>query len=363
MSVNRGTLSDGPLLSPLPGGDAKYNSVDSLDTIGGGGGSGGSAAISVPVHSAVASNSGIAGSAPPTGGAHSEPVVVTTRQFSMPIWGGDAGGDESWMAVPPLPTGAGGDPQQLLLGDAAAAHASSWQAAHNGLSTPLMSPAGGGGEVDPLTPHAATGGILATPDLHGTASHDGSTPKPIVTRSRAPSLNLTVRHSETKSSLAGASFNLFNDVLSAGFVGMASFFAQSGIVLGPIVMAIYGVLSFSTLMLEAELLERHKLSSYAEMCYRAFGRRGYIVANCLMFLFNWGSFLVPMIILGTVLPTLLTGWFGHHAGFDRHIVLGVTLLLFSPLAFYKVRRETVCVNERLSVCRLIDLTLSCCYAV
>jgi hypothetical protein len=58
-------------------------------------------------------------------------------------------------------------------------------------------------------------------------------------------------------------------------------------VLGPLVMVVYGIFSFSTLMIESHLLSKHHLSSYAEMCYRSFGRKGYIAANFFMFLFNW----------------------------------------------------------------------------
>ncbi len=100
-------------------------------------------------------------------------------------------------------------------------------------------------------------------------------------------------------------------------------------------MLLYAFASDYTLLLIRDLFHRHNFTSYSEMCVAAYGRRGYLLTNFLIFCFNFGGLAGSLIILGTILPDLLTGFFGAHAFFSRWIMITLPFLVVSPIAYYK----------------------------
>jgi len=80
---------------------------------------------------------------------------------------------------------------------------------------------------------------------------------------------------------------------------------------------------------------RHKITSYAEMCFRALGKPGYFLANVMIFCFNWGGFCLSLIILGTALPDLMRGLIGYHPIFERRWMLLIAVVALMPFSFYK----------------------------
>jgi amino acid permease len=147
--------------------------------------------------------------------------------------------------------------------------------------------------------------------------------------------NVKVVHSSHKANIVMTTWNLFNDVISPTVVALPSYCSDAGVYLFPFFCAFYCALCNFTLLRCYELSMRYNLSSFTEMLHRAFGKPGYAVAAFMMFVFNWGGFVGNLVVLGTFAPTLLRTWFGHTEVFDRQWVLCFSVLLFSPIAFYK----------------------------
>src|SRR5688572_23151072 len=55
----------------------------------------------------------------------------------------------------------------------------------------------------------------------------------------------------------------------------------------------------------------------------------------MIFCFNFGGFVGSLIVLGTILPDMLSGFFGDHPLFARQWMISLPLLLVSPVAYYK----------------------------
>jgi hypothetical protein len=72
----------------------------------------------------------------------------------------------------------------------------------------LMSPAPGGGPVDPMTPALNSTGNHSSYGTTGSTTSVAADGSNGAARGRAPSLDLTVKHSPVKTSIAGAAFTL-----------------------------------------------------------------------------------------------------------------------------------------------------------
>ncbi len=188
-------------------------------------------------------------------------------------------------------------------------------------------------------------------DSSGTATSDSTVPSTTTTTAStttdggAPHNNkksrhsLRTAHSTRKKSLLSTIFNLFNDVLGAGVVAMPYYFQQSGIIAGPILMVCYALVSDYTLLIIRDLFTKHQLTSYSEMCVRAYGRPGFILANIMIFIFNFGGFVGSLIVLGTILPDFFEGLFGHDSSaapyFARWLMITLPVTLVAPISYYK----------------------------
>jgi amino acid permease len=153
-----------------------------------------------------------------------------------------------------------------------------------------------------------------------------------------------------------STFNLWNDILSAAsIVTMPSYMMQMGVYLTFVVLIGCSYLCYSTLDVLYKLAHKYHRLNYIELVKYSLKRPGFIAASLFVFLFNWGSLVNNLQILGTILPTLLR-LVGKHfltkETMDVYLSPQWTLmyccLLFLPLSFFK-KLTSYTINSVLSI--------------
>lgn len=139
-----------------------------------------------------------------------------------------------------------------------------------------------------------------------------------------------------KTGMFFAVWNLINDILGPGTVGMGQYVAQSGLVLSVIMIIFFAVITTYTLCLVFDLAKRHKKKSMPELAHLAFGRIGFIITCISIFLFNFGGLTAQFLMAGEIVPQLLVQLFGAQNFLtSRSAVLIYLTIILSPFAFMR----------------------------
>eukprot|EP01112_Ceratiomyxa_fruticulosa_P016656 TRINITY_DN506_c0_g3_i1.p1 TRINITY_DN506_c0_g3~~TRINITY_DN506_c0_g3_i1.p1 ORF type:complete len:429 (+),score=53.62 TRINITY_DN506_c0_g3_i1:216-1502(+) len=163
-----------------------------------------------------------------------------------------------------------------------------------------------------------------------------------------------------------AIWNLFNDVLTPGTVGIPFYIMQSGIWFGCVLMVIFGLITGYTLDMVYYLSKKHQKSNYPDLGRHVFGTVGYGLVCVCIFLFNYGGLLAQLIMFGEVVPPVLARLFGEHLLLQRQWVLVWACIMFLPISFFRnianysitslVSFTSIFLITGLIVFRLIDKT-------
>jgi len=142
-------------------------------------------------------------------------------------------------------------------------------------------------------------------------------------------------HSEKKVNVRYAIWNLFNDVLSPGTVALPYYIYQAGLPTGIILLVVFGLLTYYTCMDVYLMYMRYGKKNYPDLCNFVFGRPGYWLVCAAIFVFNFGGVCAQMMLFGSVVPAILTDFFGHHELFTKTYVILFGIAVFLPISFLK----------------------------
>jgi sodium-coupled neutral amino acid transporter 11 len=165
------------------------------------------------------------------------------------------------------------------------------------------------------------------------------------------------KHYGHKTGIFVAVWNLINDILGPGTVGMGQYVAQSGLLLSIVMIVFFGVITTYTLCLVFNLAKRHRRKSMPELSRDAFGNIGF-TATCLMiFLFNFGGLCAQFLMAGEIVPQLLVNIFSvNNFLTSRTAVLIYVTLILSPFAFMRTLSSFAIISF-LSVAGVLSIAL------
>lgn len=142
-------------------------------------------------------------------------------------------------------------------------------------------------------------------------------------------------HGDKKINSKYAIWNLFNDVLSPGTVALPFYMYQAGLTAGVFLLIAFGLLTGYTLMEVYLMYMKYNKKSYVELAEFVFGKWGYGLMCLAIFCFNFGGLCAQLILFGTVVPDILTYFFGVHAIFSKRNLILIGCCIFLPISFLK----------------------------
>ena len=122
--------------------------------------------------------------------------------------------------------------------------------------------------------------------------------------------------------IIGSTWNLLNSIIGAPMITIPYYVAVCGWSFGFVLLWLFALMSFATLVLEHKLARDVGAKSLDELCTLAFGSKGSYAFNISTFLYNYGSFIGGLLIIGDTVPHLL-----RHLTEDYHAVRTWTMFL------------------------------------
>jgi sodium-coupled neutral amino acid transporter 11 len=131
-------------------------------------------------------------------------------------------------------------------------------------------------------------------------------------------------------------WNLVNDILSPGTVGMAQYVAQSGLIISLILFVFFSIITTYTLVIVYDLAKKWRKKSLPDLCEQGFGKVGYQITCLFIVLFNFGGVCAQFLMFGEVVPELLLYIYGEpHILISRTAVLIYLTIFLLPIACLK----------------------------
>ena len=138
-------------------------------------------------------------------------------------------------------------------------------------------------------------------------------------------------------------FNLINDVLSPGTLGMCQMTAQAGIFTSCVFTIFFAMVTLFTLCVLYELSRGHLKTSLVDLSQKAFGKVGVVLTIIPIMVFNYGGALGMFIMFGHIVPDLMSYLLRDFNGStvftfftSRPAILSILSLVMIPFA---MRRE------------------------
>ena len=125
---------------------------------------------------------------------------------------------------------------------------------------------------------------------------------------------------------------------------------NTGLVAGWCLLALYAVLGTKSLCLLVETAKHVDAASYEVLAEAAFGRRGFLTCNALMFVMSWGPMLSYLMLVKENLGAL-TGWPG------RDCLVAASLCVMLPLCLQRDMAD-LAKTSRVSVLFNVTMVLS-----
>jgi len=124
-------------------------------------------------------------------------------------------------------------------------------------------------------------------------------------------------------------------VLSPGTVALPFYIYQAGLTAGVVLLVAFGFLTGYTLEEVYIMYMKYNKKSYPELCDFVFGKWGYGLICLAIFCFNFGGLCAQLILFGTVVPDILTYFFGVHVLFTKRNLILMGCCIFLPISFLK----------------------------
>jgi hypothetical protein len=140
-----------------------------------------------------------------------------------------------------------------------------------------------------------------------------------------------------RSSISGASFNLLNNIVGAGIIGIPFAIQQCGLVIGVLCLTFVAFLIYQSVVMLIEVGMKEQVLDFEQLGMKLFGNRGYYIVLVAMLAFSLGGALSYLVILGDAMPLVFETMAPGSLLANRHFVL----LLFSTVIILPIRYETV----------------------
>ena len=142
--------------------------------------------------------------------------------------------------------------------------------------------------------------------------------------------------SEGKSSCLGASFNLINQIVGAGIVGLPYAISQCGFFTGVFMLTFVAYLvDSSVLMLIRSGIKADKFH-LEEVAEHYLGKPGYYSTLLFMFILGIGNQVAYLVIIGDTIPIVLQLFLGDIFFTNRNLVIcGLAAFVILPLSLLK----------------------------
>lgn len=116
---------------------------------------------------------------------------------------------------------------------------------------------------------------------------------------------VAVEDVESKSSIAGCTFNLINAIIGAGILGMPYAMKQCTLAGGIFMIIAVVLITIKTLCLLVETAKHVDVTSYERLYEVCFGRPGYFFISLSMFVMSYGAMVSYLMIIKQTLPSLI----------------------------------------------------------
>ena len=145
-----------------------------------------------------------------------------------------------------------------------------------------------------------------------------------------------VMDSMRRGGFANSTFVVMNAIMGSGLLALPYAAKSSGIVLFLILMTIMAGCADFAIHLLLKCCDKYGVTSYEEVGQKAFGRRGNMAAAATIMLQNLGGMTGDLVIVGDLLPKVMTNCFGvdkHSLVANREFLMClVTAVLVLPVA-------------------------------
>eukprot|EP01138_Halocafeteria_seosinensis_P000078 gb/GECG01000079.1/.p1 GENE.gb/GECG01000079.1/~~gb/GECG01000079.1/.p1 ORF type:complete len:577 (+),score=46.18 gb/GECG01000079.1/:1-1731(+) len=139
------------------------------------------------------------------------------------------------------------------------------------------------------------------------------------------------------SGISGASTNYVNSIIGAGIIGLPFALREAGVISGVILIVIVGFIADYSTRLMVGIGVRVNRRTYEELCYFAFGKKGFFVVTLSMFVFAYGAMIAYLIIIGDTVDAAFSSWVAHgeSASRRRAVIAVVAFMPVLPLSVVK----------------------------
>mmetsp|Transcript_22225 Transcript_22225/g.27265 ORF Transcript_22225/g.27265 Transcript_22225/m.27265 type:complete len:863 (+) Transcript_22225:179-2767(+) len=137
-----------------------------------------------------------------------------------------------------------------------------------------------------------------------------------------------------KSSVIGAAFNLSNNIVGAGIVGIPFALSQCSLILGTILIAFFGLMTVKSLRLLIETAKHVDVPSYERLAEASFGRSGFAFISVAMFIMSFGGMVSYLMIIKANLSNIL-GVGEDDIGMRNAVLTLSSLMILLPISLQR----------------------------
>eukprot|EP00484_Ammonia_sp_Unknown_P027260 CAMPEP_0197024838 /NCGR_PEP_ID=MMETSP1384-20130603/5316_1 /TAXON_ID=29189 /ORGANISM="Ammonia sp." /LENGTH=468 /DNA_ID=CAMNT_0042453293 /DNA_START=85 /DNA_END=1491 /DNA_ORIENTATION=+ len=138
-----------------------------------------------------------------------------------------------------------------------------------------------------------------------------------------------------KSPIRSVLWNMLNQIIGTGIVGIPFIYKSTGIIGSIIIMLLFGAISVYTFNLLIHCGKKLDVYNYEELLEKSFGFKGYLISSFCIAILNIGGMLTNLIIIGDATIKVTSIW-GYHSTFDRQMILLVcSICIVLPLCLFR----------------------------
>ena len=141
---------------------------------------------------------------------------------------------------------------------------------------------------------------------------------------------------ESKSSIIGSSFNLCNSIIGAGIVGVPFAMSQCSLLLGILMILVFGVMTIKSLRLLIETAKHVDVPSYERLAEASFGKSGFTFISFAMFALSFGGMVGYLMIIKSHMSSLM-GIDDNDIWMKNAVLTISSLMVLLPISLQRVR--------------------------
>ncbi|MDP2437123.1 MAG: hypothetical protein Q8P67_15350, partial [archaeon] len=135
----------------------------------------------------------------------------------------------------------------------------------------------------------------------------------------------------------GSAFNLINATIGAGILGLPRMVALCGVVLGPLLIALFGLLTNYSLRILHQVSLASGRPTYEMVAHHMYSKRLGVAVTVAIIVICWGALIAYMIVIADFLVPVMTQWFGSGSFFRNRvfIISWTAALVLLPLSMIR----------------------------